>query len=145
MEGREHDPRDREVFRRLAELFDMSDGGEPDYGPPVDVVEHADRIEITLDLPGVSADSIRILFSRGTVVIAGKKLPPSCGERVVFHLAERSFGRFVRAITLTGACDAGRGTASLSGGELRVVLPRIDERRGRDIPIAVAHDPFPRE
>jgi HSP20 family molecular chaperone IbpA len=56
---------------------------------------------------------------------------------VAFHLAERTFGRFARAITLSGAFDAGRATASLAGGELRVVLPRIEERRGRDIAIEV--------
>ena len=70
--------------------------------------------------------------------MAGRKLPaPAPTREAAFHLAERSFGRFVRAIRLTGAFDAGKATATLTAGELRVMLPRIDERRGRDIRIPV--------
>ena len=43
----------------------------------------------------------------------------------------------MRAIRLTGAFDAGKATATLSAGELRVMLPRIEERRGGDIRIPV--------
>ncbi len=140
------DPHDADVLRRLAQLFEGSDvDGDADYGPPVDVVEHADRLEITADLPGMTPDSIRVVFTRGTLVIAGRKLPRACSERVAFHLAERRFGRFVRAVGLTGAFDAGKSTASLAGGELRIVLPRIEERRGHDIHIEVTRGAFPRE
>ena len=125
-------------MRRLAAFFDGVAGGESDYGPPIDVVEHPDHVEITVDLPGVPAESIRVVVSRGTVVIAGRKQPRVCSEGAAFHLAERRFGRFARAIGLNGALDAARGTASLTAGELRVTLPRIEERRGRDIHIEVA-------
>jgi HSP20 family molecular chaperone IbpA len=54
-----------------------------------------------------------------------------------FHLAERGFGRFARAVRLAGAFDAGRARATLNAGELRVVLPRIDERRGSEIRIPI--------
>ena len=146
IERRQDDARDAEVLHRLVALFEGADAaGEPDYGPPIDVIEHADRVEITADLPGVPAESLRVVFSRGTVVIAGRKHPRTCSERVAFHLAERRFGRFARAIGLTGAFDAGRSSASLTGGELRIVLPRIDERRGRDINIEVTRESFRRE
>jgi HSP20 family protein len=141
IERRQDDPRETEMLRRLVALFDGSEAaGEPDYGPPIDVVEHADRVEITVDLPGVSVESVRVVVSRETVVIAGKKHPQACSERVAFHLAERRFGRFARAIGLNGAFDAGQGTASLAAGELRVTLPRIEERRGRDIHIEVTRN-----
>jgi HSP20 family protein len=141
IERRHGDPQDVDTLRRLAALFaDLDVGGEPEHGPPVDVVEHEDRVEITVDLPGVPAESIRVIFAKGTVAIAGRKTPRVCHEQVAFHLAERSFGRFMRTIGLTGAFDAGRGTATLAAGELRVVLPRIDERRGRDIHIQVTRN-----
>jgi HSP20 family molecular chaperone IbpA len=54
-----------------------------------------------------------------------------------FHVAERTFGRFGRAITLDGAFDTDRATATLAGGELRLVLPRLDDRRGRQVRIPV--------
>jgi HSP20 family molecular chaperone IbpA len=40
-------------------------------------------------------------------------------------------------LRLAGALDAGRAHATLTAGELHVVLPRIEERRGREVPIPV--------
>jgi HSP20 family molecular chaperone IbpA len=72
------------------------------------------------------------------LVVAGEKLPSVCEHRDAgFHLAERSFGRFARAIEVEGAFDAGRAAATLTHGELRVVLPRIDERRGARVRIPI--------
>lgn len=104
----------------------------------MDVLETAETVEILMDVPGVVAASLRVVFAQGTIVITGRKLPGVCTHReAAFHLAERSFGRFARAIRLTGAFDAGRATATLANGELRLVLPRIEERRGREIRINV--------
>jgi HSP20 family protein len=104
----------------------------------MDVVETPEGIEILMDLPGIPAAGLRLVFSQGTVIIVGRKRPVSCAHReAAFHLAERSFGRFARAVRLNGAFDAGRAAATLTGGELRIVLPRIEERRGRDIRIDI--------
>ena len=46
-------------------------------------------------------------------------------NRIEPHVAERAFGRFGRAIRISGAVDVGRARATLRHGELRVVLPRI--------------------
>jgi HSP20 family protein len=129
---------DAEILRRLEDFFDAETGSGPaECAPPLDVVEHGDRVVIMMDLPGVAADALRVVFADGTVIVAGRKIPRLCEHSIAFHLAERSFGRFVRAVRLTGAFDVGRATASLSAGELRVVLPRIEERRGGDIAIEV--------
>lgn len=104
----------------------------------MDVVETAAGIELLIDLPGVARAAVRVVFSQGTLIVAGRKLPASCRHaEAAFHLAERSFGRFVRAVRLSGAFDAGQAQAALTAGELRLFLPRIDERRGRDIHIDV--------
>ena len=70
-------------------------------------------------------------------MIVGAKIagPPDASTK--FHLAERSYGRFARAVRIGGAFDASRATAHASAGMLRVVLPRIEERRGRVVIIAV--------
>jgi HSP20 family protein len=104
----------------------------------MDVVETAAGIEVLIDLPGVPRSQISIVFSQGTLIVAGRKLPTSCAhQEAAFHLAEREFGRFVRAIRLSGAFDGGQARASLAQGELRVVLPRVQERRGSDIRIEI--------
>jgi HSP20 family protein len=106
--------------------------------PPMDVLETAEAVEILMDLPGVAPDAIRVRVVQGTLIIAGRKRSAVCPHRqAAFHLAERAFGRFARAVRITGAFDAGRATATLVEGELRVILPRIEERRGHDIRIEI--------
>jgi HSP20 family protein len=126
----------RQIFDLLGE--DELPGVTGECVPPVDVLETTAAMEIVADLPGVAAESVKVLFARGTILIAGQKLAMACEHReAAFHLAERAFGRFARAVHLTGAYDAGRATATLASGELRIVLPRIEERRGREIRIPV--------
>jgi HSP20 family protein len=132
-------------FRRLAALLDESPvppGPAGECVPPFDVIETASSVEVIMDLPGVQPDAIQVVFSRNTLVIAGYKKSAACVDRAdaAFHLAERTFGRFARFVQLTGAYEAGAATASLEAGELRVVLPRIDERRGSEIRISVRAD-----
>lgn len=131
-------------FRRILDLLDddaQAAGTAGECTPPCDVVETAAGVELVMDAPGVARESLTIVFARNTLVIAGQKLPATCEHRsAAFHLAERTFGRFVRAVRLTGAFDAGAATARLNAGELRVVLPRIQERRGGEIRIAVQAD-----
>jgi len=107
--------------------------------PVVDVFETEHSVEIVLDLPGVTADAIRILYKSGVLLIVGEKERPDLSKRgpASFHLVERDFGRFARAVRLTGAFDIARAKASVHSGELTVVLPKLLERRGRAHRIAV--------
>jgi HSP20 family protein len=106
--------------------------------PPLDVVETDRGIELLLDLPGVAAADLEIVFAQNVLLVTGTKLPPVCEDQEAgFHVAERAFGRFARAVSLDGAYDTARAMASLRDGELRVVLPRLDERRGVPIRIPV--------
>jgi HSP20 family protein len=105
--------------------------------PPLDVLETATAVEVVVDVPGVSPDALRVAVRRSTLLVVGAKItgPPDTSAK--FHLAERSFGRFARAVRIGGAFDASRATAHAAAGLLRVVLPRIEERRGRVVVIPV--------
>lgn len=109
-----------------------------EFTPPIDVLETETSIQIVLDLPGVRPAQIDVLFSQNVLLISGDKAPVACDHAdAAFHIAERAFGRFARAIGLEGAFDAGKAVATLKDGELRVILPRLLERRGAKIRIPV--------
>jgi HSP20 family protein len=108
--------------------------------PPIDVYDTEDKVTIVVDLAGVTSGSVRAILKRGVVLIVGEKPAGACPHGPTqFHVAERSFGRFARAVRLTGAFDAAAVRGQLSAGVLRIVVPRLEERRGRelDIPIDV--------
>ena len=107
--------------------------------PVVDVFETEKTVEIVLDLPGVAADAIRILFKAGVLLIVGEKERPDLSKRgpASFHLVARDFGRFARAVRINAAIDGAHAKARLVHGELRVVLPRIVERRGAGLLVPI--------
>ncbi len=105
---------------------------------PLDVVETETAVEVVMDLPGVAVDDLAIRFVRSTLVIMGRKLPGGCEHAgAAFHLVERTFGRFVRAVPIAGPFDTRRADARLRAGELHITLPRIEERRGTELRISV--------
>ena len=99
--------------------------------PLLDVFETERTIEIVLDVPGVTADSMRILIKSGVVLVAGEKerAEPARGP-ASFHLVERDFGRFARAVRVHAAIDASQARARLKDGELRI-MPAEDSGAAR--------------
>lgn len=110
--------------------------------PLLDVFETHDALDLVLDLPGVSPSNIRVLVKGGVVIVAGEKDRPDQSARgpASFHLVERDFGRFARAVRIHVAIDAARASATLANGELRVRLPKIQERRGQGLLVPVVSD-----
>ena len=83
-----------------------------------------------------------MLIREGVLIIAGEKAPPLSKGEQTFHLVEREFGRFARAVRLNGAFDLAKSHARLANGELTIVLPKMTDRRGRAhrIPISTGND-----
>jgi HSP20 family protein len=129
-----------EVRRIFDELDRAGRGLVGECAPPVDVHELEESLLVIVDLPGVPGDSIRALAKDGMLVVAGEKPAPICvtqKDETRFHLAERGFGRFVRVVPLPGAFDPANAAATLDGGELRITVPRIVDRRGTTIAIPI--------
>jgi len=107
--------------------------------PQLDVFETDQNVEIVLDVPGVTADGLRVLVKGGVVLVVGEKERSDIAlkRQASFHLVERDFGRFARAVRVQVAVDASRASARLASGELRIRLPKVTERRGIAIPVAI--------
>jgi len=128
-----------EVRRIFVELGRPSspDGLSGECVPPLDVYETDEALEIAIDVPGVDAQSVRVVIKGNAILIAGEKTPRRGRGDSSFHLVERGFGRFARLVRLSTACDGGRARAVLANGELRVTLPKIVERRGRTLQVPI--------
>lgn len=134
----------RELFEDLSRSLDRGTGAySGECHPSLDVLETDQVVEVIVDVSGVPAEALRVLFRSGVLIIAGEKAPVPAGAHQTFHLVEREFGRFARAVRVSGAFDVHQGRATLRDGELTIVLPKVDERRGRAhrIPIAQASHP----
>ena len=130
-----------EAMRRLLRDLESTPGPGASIGecrPPIDVYEAGGNVEIAIDVPGLAPEDVRVVVRENAVIVVGEKAAGSCAARDArFHLAERTFGRFARALRLLTPVDASKARAELKGGRLRIIVPRIDDRRGRDIPVKV--------
>jgi HSP20 family protein len=126
----------RLAFLELGRSFGTDSlGGE--CSPAIDVYETDDALEIAADLPGVTAQALRIIGKGDSVLIIGEKPARRTRGESSFHLVERGYGRFARVVRLSLACDASKARATLVNGELRITIPKIAERRGLAISIPV--------
>ena len=111
--------------------------------PALDVLETDENVEVTLDVAGVPAAALRVLFRAGVLVVVGEKAPLTSAGEHAYHLVEREFGRFARAVRLEGAFNVPAARATLHDGELTIVLPKLQERRGAGQRIAIAPESEP--
>ena len=141
----------RELTDDLRELFDelarsLAHGQRAysgEYRPALDVRETDAAIEVVVDVAGVPAAAVRVVFRAGVLLIAGEKAQPAASGDQTFHLVEREFGRFARAVRLNGAFDLQRSRAEVRHGELTVLLPKIADRRGQAHRIAITGSDLP--
>jgi len=131
-ESRELSEDIRELFEDLAgSLHHEQRAYSGECHPTLDVVETGEAVEVVVDVSGVPPEAVRVLFRTGVLIIAGEKASSAPSEDQTFHLVEREFGRFARAVRLAGAFDVQQARADIRNGELTIVLPKLVDRRGQ--------------
>lgn len=130
-----------ELFRRLAlaERVEPPPGGE--WCPPADVFESGQRLLVVVEVPGLAAESLRVVFRDRGLVVSGERHARRDPGAVSFLCLERPTGRFERTIPLEGPLDVRHARATLGRGLLTVTVPRLRERRGQETPIEIEREP----
>eukprot|EP00878_Enallax_costatus_P007445 GHUV01007797.1.p1 GENE.GHUV01007797.1~~GHUV01007797.1.p1 ORF type:complete len:144 (+),score=41.77 GHUV01007797.1:177-608(+) len=116
---------------------------------PTDVLQHANRYELDIDLPGVDPSNIKLELSSESatdnylqISSVVKELEASKGDNdsVAWLRRERQpAGSFQRVFALPGDVDLDRIKASLDKGVLKVILPRLkveQQRPTKRIPLS---------
>ncbi|HSQ25077.1 MAG TPA: Hsp20/alpha crystallin family protein [Pyrinomonadaceae bacterium] len=108
------------------------------WTPAVDVCETADAICIRIEVPGVSANQIRIALNTDKIRIYGEKKKRGVRQRIISHLcSERNYGRFRRVVPLRWTISIKDTKADLKNGVLLIHLPKIKDRRGSEYRIPI--------
>jgi HSP20 family protein len=130
-----------DLFQRLS-ILDRSDRlPATEWSPAVDVFESRDRLVVVIEVPGLSPESLRVVFRERELVLTGERRARRTGVGSTFLCLERPHGRFERAIPLDVPVDVASARATLAGGVLTVTLPRLRERRGRETTVPIEREP----
>ncbi len=103
--------------------------------PSLDLSETAESLQISTDMPGISAEDIDIEVSDNTIHISGERKEEKEEKGKAYHLVERRAGKFERTLTLPCAVQEDKITAECRDGVLTVTLPKSEESRARKIKV----------
>jgi HSP20 family protein len=107
---------------------------DPDWQPPVDIVECEDEFIIKVELPGIRHDQVCVKLDGSIITISGKREPETEGQ--TFQRVERQYGTFTRSFTVPESTIRDEVKADYRNGLLRVHLPKDPAGKTRSINVA---------
>jgi HSP20 family protein len=133
---------------RMNRLFDESfkgigRGTEDDWllggtwAPAVDIFEQEGNIVLKAELPGIDPKDVDIRLENNVLTLRGERKVDNEVKRESFHRIERAYGTFARSFTLPSTVDQQSIKADYKDGVLKVVLPKREEAKPKQITIGI--------
>lgn len=73
---------------------------QPRWEPPVDLVASGHEVEVTVALPGVAPENVRVRIDNGSLNVSAIRALPLDERTTAVHQLEIPYGRFERRIAL---------------------------------------------
>jgi HSP20 family protein len=124
------------LSRAMDEAIDAPANGHglTAWTPALDASETEQAYVVSVDLPGVSPESVEVHFERNTLTIHGtREIPKSDSERGVIR--ERVYGSFARSLRFPQHVEGDRISAAFANGVLTVTVPKSEKARPRKVEI----------
>jgi HSP20 family protein len=143
---RYRDPASLFGLQRLNRILDevFSGAGFPEQGSvitstlfaPTDVSEDENALQITMELPGVDPDDVRLSLENNVLTIRGEKKQQFDENNERVHRFERVYGVFERTFVLPNTVDPDSIEARFENGVLIVRIPKAERARPREIRVS---------
>ncbi len=127
--------------QEINRLFDFTRAPEPRgifegaYSPAVDVIEEPESFEVLCDVPGLEIADMEISVAGSVLTLKGERKGTGSSNGHTAYREEGHVGRFQRTLQLPMAIDPDRVEASLKDGVLRIVLPKHEQHKPRQIAV----------
>lgn len=129
---------DREMTEMMNRFFGPTEAGWKtfdEFRPLTNLAETETAYEVTLDLPGVKPEEVRVEMRNGDLWVTGEKKEEKEEKGKTFHRVERTYGRFERLVPLPGTVNEERIEAAYKDGVLKVTLPKAVENKAHRIEV----------
>jgi HSP20 family protein len=102
----------------------------PGWVPPVDLLERPDRYVLTVELPGLRREDVRIDSSEDTITVSGQRPGQACCPDK-YHQLERGQGHFSRSFRFGQPISVDDVAAELADGVLTITIPKAQAAHSR--------------
>jgi HSP20 family protein len=110
------------------------------FVPPADLIVTDDGVTVTMDLPGLNADSLEIELTGEVLTVRGERAYPQLDREVTkWYSFERGYGKFQRILQVPKGLDPDAVTAAIADGVLTIHVPMPEARKPRRIQITQGH------
>jgi HSP20 family protein len=127
------------LFAQALGLYGQRQGAAMDstpvWAPALDIAERKDAYLVTVELPGVKLDDLKITLDDGLLTIQGERYFTDNASEQQYHRVERRYGAFRRSITLPAHVIADAVEASFEDGVLQILVPKAEDAKPRRIQI----------
>jgi HSP20 family protein len=100
---------------------------------PTDVSEDQNSLRITMELPGVDPNDVRLSLENNILTIRGEKKQQAEENNERVHRFERTYGMFERTFALPNTVDPEKIEARYENGVLLVSIPKAERAKPREI------------
>ena len=100
---------------------------------PTDVSEDANGIQISMELPGVEPEDVRLSLENNILTIRGDKRQQAEQKNERVHRFERTYGTFERTFVLPSTVDSEGIDARYENGVLLITVPKAERAKPREI------------
>ena len=125
----------RDVDSLGASAFESPAVEDAAFAPPLDVSENKGEVVVVAELPGVKKEDVKISLEKGVLTIGGKRDEETLSGDARGLLREQRKGKFTRTVRLPYEVNSANVSAELSGGLLRIVLPKAEAARAHEITV----------
>jgi HSP20 family protein len=125
----------RKFAQEFPESFSIQFGRG--FEPRVDMLQDAEGLRISVELPGVPRENVKLTLADNVLLLEGGKSEPAGRENATLVRGERSFGPFQRRIELPVKVDPSSIAAAMLDGVLTVTLRSAAAASATDIPIDI--------
>jgi len=107
----------------------VSGSNKFDWTPKIDVKETDNAFIMHAELPGMKKDDIKISLKDNVLTLSGERKFEDKKEDGEFKRVERSYGAFMRALTIPEGVDPKMIKAKYDNGILEVEIPKPKEQK----------------
>ncbi len=126
-----------DLEREINSMFEAYPGTQETasrvFAPAINVAESANETVLVAELPGVHKDDVKISVEKDVLTISGERKQHPIPEKAQWLRNEIRSGEFARSIRLPKGVNHAAISAELTNGVLRIVLPKAEEVKPREI------------